>query len=94
MDETRRAVGGACHRSAGLILISIDSGAGFKLDEKSVPATTRTPHYVKAFQQMANNLGNVETIIIHHFHPSIDEIFSEFVGRVVAGVNFGESAHL
>ena len=94
MDETRRAVGSACYRSAGLTLISIDNGAGFHLDGKSVPATTRTPHYVKAIQQLANKLGNVKTIIIHHLYPSTDEIFSEFISRVVAGVNFGERAHL
>lgn len=94
MGETRRAVGSACDRSSGLTLISIDSGAGFHLDEEKSPVTNRPPHYVKAVQQLANNLGNVKTIIIHHFHPSIDEIFSEFVGRVVAGVNFGEGAHL
>ena len=94
MDETRRAVGSACYRSAGLTLISIDSGACFHLDEKGVPATTRTPLYVKAVQQPAINLGNVKAIIIHHLHPSINEIFSEFVSRVVAGVNFGEGAQL
>ena len=88
MDETRRTVGSSCDRSAGLTLIGIDSSAGFHLDENSVPATTRTPHYVKAVQQLANNLGDVKAIIIHHLHPSIDEIFSEFVSRVVAGVNF------
>ena len=50
--------------------------------KKSVPATTRTPHYIKAVQQLANNLDNVKTIIIHYLHPSIDEIFSEFVSLV------------